>query len=74
MNPPFIAKALREGAVLTGQFSTGTGFGLYLSWPMLEGIPHLEVYNADFGGALADMERAVIEHEQQEQAEFDVNE
>lgn len=71
MNPPFIAAAIQGGAILTAQYSTSTGFMLFMSWPMLEGIPHLEVCNANFGDAMMEMERAAIENEQQGEEMFE---
>lgn len=64
MNPPFIASALKEGAMLVAQYSTSTGFMLHLSWPMLEGIPSLQENNAGLDDAMMGLEKQVIAFQQ----------
>lgn len=69
--PPFIATAIRSGAMLTAQYSDQTGFMLHISWPILEGIPNLQSCNADLGDAFTNLERDVIEYMKAEEELFE---
>lgn len=71
INPPFIASAIRGGAMLTAQYSDITGFMLHISWPMVAGIPNLQSCNSDLGEAFVELEAAVIEHMKHEEELFE---